>query len=227
MKSKKTTSPFKDWLDFEKEIRDFANKYKTTVVTQAKHTSQYFEMSCFNYIVKFYELNGFELNVANLQTGRYRYKCTPSGIQSNFSHFEATFDLAGKKINFEIQHNLAVQSSHDINIFTTPDISIINSGKVQYTKNYYDTKTTFSFVQNKDLMSFCEVKQFTPFPEFSEAEKVYRDDLQTWRKNGWALIGLYNALNVQKNAKEATNIKGKFDRAWQYADKIITSSSPL
>ncbi len=60
---------------------------------------------------------------------------------------------------------------------------------------------------------------------FSEAEKVYWDDLQTWRKNGWALIGLYNAL--KKNAKEATNIKEEFDRAWQYADKIITSSSPL
>lgn len=62
---------------------------------------------------------------------------------------------------------------------------------------------------------------------FSEAEKVYRDDLQTWRKNGWALIGLYNVLNVQKNEKEATNVKGEFDRAWQYADKMITSSSPL
>lgn len=62
---------------------------------------------------------------------------------------------------------------------------------------------------------------------FSEAEKVYRDDLQTWRKNGWALMGLYNALNAQKNVKNATNVKEEFDRAWLYADKMITSSSPL
>lgn len=62
---------------------------------------------------------------------------------------------------------------------------------------------------------------------FSEAEKVYRDDLRTWRKNGWALMGLYNALNAQKKVKEATNVKEEFDRAWQYADKMITSSSPL
>ena len=62
---------------------------------------------------------------------------------------------------------------------------------------------------------------------FSEAEKVYRDDLQTWRKNGWALIGLYNALQAQKKEKEATLAKEDFARAWQHADKMITSSSPL
>ncbi|MFZ1496803.1 MAG: hypothetical protein WAS72_07075 [Saprospiraceae bacterium] len=161
----KTNSPFKDFALFEKEIKDFANKYKTIVVNQAKRTSDYFEMSCFNYIVRFYELNGYELVATNLQDGKYRYKCSPAGIQSNFSHFEATIIKRKKEIKFEIQHNLAIQSSQDITLFTTPDISIIKKGKVQYTKDYYDTKTTFSFVENKDLMSFCEVKQFNPFPE--------------------------------------------------------------
>ncbi len=165
LKATKTISPFKDWIDFEKEIRDFANKYKTTVVNQAKRTSDYFEMTCFNYIVKFYELNGYELEATNLQARRYKYKCSPAGIQSNFSHFEATFDSGKNIFLFEIQHNLAVQSSHDGNIFTTPDISIIKKDGVQYTKSYYDTKTIFSFVNNKDLMTFCEVKQFNPFPE--------------------------------------------------------------
>lgn len=122
-------------------------------------------MSCYNYIVKFYELNGYELFATNLQGGTYRYKCTPAGIQSNFSHFEAINKQGGVVVEFEIQHNLAIQSSQDSTLFTTPDISIINKGKVQYTKDYYDTKTTFSFVSNSDLMSFCEVKQFNPFPE--------------------------------------------------------------
>ncbi len=62
---------------------------------------------------------------------------------------------------------------------------------------------------------------------FSEAEKVYQDDLRKWPKNGWALVGLYNALNAQKKEKEATSAKEAFDSAWQYADKSITSSSPL
>lgn len=161
----KKTSPFKDYADFEKEIRDFASRYKAIVVNQAKRTSEYFEMTCFNYIVRFYELNGYTLEVKNLQGGKYRYKCTPAGIQSNFSHFEASIEVDKKKHYFEIQHNLAVQSSQDEAIFTTPDICIIKKGKVKYTKTYYDTKTTFSYVDNKDLMTFCEVKQFNPFPE--------------------------------------------------------------
>ncbi|NTU74054.1 hypothetical protein HGB07_07985 [Candidatus Roizmanbacteria bacterium] len=135
------------------------------MVNQAKRTSDYFEMTCFNYIVRFYELNGYEIEVKNLQAGMYRYKCSPSGIQSNFSHFEATIEIEMKKINFEIQHNLAVQSSQDDKLFTTPDISVIKKGKIKYTKEYYDTKTTFSYVENKDLITFCEVKQFNPFPE--------------------------------------------------------------
>ena len=123
-------------------------------------------MCCFNYIVHFYQLKGYSLSVQRLQGGQYKYKCTTSGIQSNFSHFLATIEIGGKKHQFEIQHNLAVQSSHDKELFTTPDISIIKKGRAKRTtKQYYDSGKTFSFVNNKDLMSFCEVKQFAPYPE--------------------------------------------------------------
>ena len=70
-----------------------------------------------------------------------------------------------KKCEFEIQHNLAIQSSHHKELFTTPDISIIKKGKVKTTTEYYDSKKRFSFANNIDVMSFCEVKQFNPFPE--------------------------------------------------------------
>ncbi len=62
---------------------------------------------------------------------------------------------------------------------------------------------------------------------FPEAEKIYIKDLQTWRKNGWALVGLYNSLNAQKKLEAAKDIKIEFNRVWQFADKMITSSSPL
>lgn len=141
-------------------------------------------MTCFNYIVRFYELNGYTLEVQNLQGGKYRYKCTPAGIQSNFSHFEASIQINGKSHHFEIQHNLAAQSSQDEAIFTTPDICVIKKGKVKYTNEYYNTKTTFSYVDNKNLMTFCEVKQFNPFPELlfnfigvlNELKKEYMTD---------------------------------------------------
>lgn len=162
---KATKSPFKEQALLEKEIKDFVNKFKATVANQAKRISDYFEMSCFNYVVRFYEHNDYQLSIQSLQDGKYRYKCSTSGIQSNFSHFRSTKVVDGKKYEFEIQHNLAVQSSFDKEIFTTPDISIIKKGKVKTITGFYESKTRFSHITNNDLISFCEVKQFNPFPE--------------------------------------------------------------
>jgi len=63
--------------------------------------------------------------------------------------------------------------------------------------------------------------------KYSEAEKVYQEDLRTWRKNGWALIGLYNSLALQKNDKAAQTARSDFDKAWKYADIKIASSSSI
>ncbi|MBO9205453.1 MULTISPECIES: tetratricopeptide repeat protein [Niastella] len=63
--------------------------------------------------------------------------------------------------------------------------------------------------------------------KYNDAEKVYNQDLQTWRNNGWALIGLYNALLLQKKNSAAAAVKSRFNRSWLYADIKIGSSSPL
>lgn len=63
--------------------------------------------------------------------------------------------------------------------------------------------------------------------KYAEAEKIYIEDLNTWKENGWALIGLYQALKKQGKAAEAQQIKSRFDKAWQYADCDITSSFSL
>lgn len=122
-------------------------------------------MSCFNFIVHYYELNDYVITIENLQNGEYRYKCSPSGNQINFSHFNATKQIDNQIYEFEIQHNLAVQSSYDSEIFTTPDIVVIEKGKVKSKTDYYESKRVFSYVENRNLQSFCEVKQFNPFPE--------------------------------------------------------------
>ncbi|CAL1519101.1 tetratricopeptide repeat protein [Chitinophaga sp. MM2321] len=62
--------------------------------------------------------------------------------------------------------------------------------------------------------------------KYAEAEKVYKQDLQTWRKNGWALIGLYNSLALLNRKSEAQKAKSSFEESWKYADlKILSSSS--
>ncbi|MFB6454154.1 tetratricopeptide repeat protein [Chitinophaga sp. Hz27] len=58
--------------------------------------------------------------------------------------------------------------------------------------------------------------------KYNEAENVYRQDLKTWKKNGWALSGLYHALSAQKKDKEAAQVKLAFDEAWKYADVNLT-----
>lgn len=162
----KKRSPFKEAHLLEKEIVSYINKFKSTVHTQAKRMSDYFEMSCFNYIVKYYERNGYEVSIENLQAKkRYRYKCSTSGIQSNYSYFKVAKTVDDINYTFEIQHNLAVQSSHDGELFTNPDIVVIRSNSCQYSTEYYDTKRTFSYVNNINLISFFEVKHFNPYPE--------------------------------------------------------------
>lgn len=52
---------------------------------------------------------------------------------------------------------------------------------------------------------------------YGEAEKIYEQDLYIWKENGWALMGLYEALKKQGKAT-AAQVKSRFDKAWRYAD---------
>lgn len=63
--------------------------------------------------------------------------------------------------------------------------------------------------------------------KYSEAEQVYQKDLQTWKKNGWALIGLYNSQRLQNKDALAKTSKSAFDQAWKYADFNINASSGI
>ncbi|WMI64555.1 hypothetical protein RBH94_10835 [Aestuariibaculum sp. YM273] len=59
---------------------------------------------------------------------------------------------------------------------------------------------------------------------YSEAEKVYKEDLVNLRQNGWSLMGLYNSLVAQGKTKDAKKIKNEFNKAWQDSDIGITTS---
>ena len=59
---------------------------------------------------------------------------------------------------------------------------------------------------------------------FSDAEKIYLQDLETFPETGWALIGLYNSLKGQNKTAEAAEVYKRFEKAWQWADLKIESS---
>lgn len=57
-----------------------------------------------------------------------------------------------------------------------------------------------------------------------EAEAVYREELRRNPENGWSLFGLREALLAQGHADAATEIDGRFERAWATADLQLTAS---
>ncbi|HVW58983.1 MAG TPA: hypothetical protein VHC48_03075 [Puia sp.] len=57
--------------------------------------------------------------------------------------------------------------------------------------------------------------------KYADAENVYLQDLNNYPRNGWALTGLYQALQKQGKDKQARNVKRQLDKAWAYADTSI------
>jgi len=53
-----------------------------------------------------------------------------------------------------------------------------------------------------------------------EAETVYRKDLERYPGNGWALMGLRDALRRQGNRSEANLADKRFNKAWANADVL-------
>ncbi|HEU5292511.1 MAG TPA: hypothetical protein VFU05_17810 [Cyclobacteriaceae bacterium] len=60
--------------------------------------------------------------------------------------------------------------------------------------------------------------------KYGEAERVYREDLTYWVKNGFALNGLHHSLLLQKKNDEAADVKKQFENAWKYADSALEFS---
>jgi cytochrome c-type biogenesis protein CcmH/NrfG len=48
----------------------------------------------------------------------------------------------------------------------------------------------------------------------ADAEEVYRDDLRKNPENGWALMGLRNALLMQGQDADAAKADARFRKAW-------------
>ncbi len=58
----------------------------------------------------------------------------------------------------------------------------------------------------------------------SEAEAVYRSDLEHNPHNGWSLFGLAAALRAQNRQREADEVEERFAKAWRSADVELEAS---
>jgi len=58
----------------------------------------------------------------------------------------------------------------------------------------------------------------------SEAEAVYREDLQRDPGNGWSRFGLGQTLRARGRTADAAAVDARFRRAWARADVVPTAS---
>ena len=65
---------------------------------------------------------------------------------------------------------------------------------------------------------------FMKAKKYTEAEKIYREDLEDLRQNGWSLTGLYKSLEAQGKIKEAKKVKLELQKAWENSDFELNSS---
>ncbi|WP_284653110.1 tetratricopeptide repeat protein [Flavobacterium terrisoli] len=63
--------------------------------------------------------------------------------------------------------------------------------------------------------------------KYAEAVRIYKEDLKTYRDNGWALKGLMNAYQKLGDQKKFIQTKTRFEAAWKYADIKINTSRIL
>jgi tetratricopeptide (TPR) repeat protein len=60
--------------------------------------------------------------------------------------------------------------------------------------------------------------------KYNEAEKIYLQDLNILRQNGWSLMGLYKSLEAQGKIQEANKVREEFNLVWKDADIEINNS---
>jgi tetratricopeptide (TPR) repeat protein len=59
--------------------------------------------------------------------------------------------------------------------------------------------------------------------KFSDAEQVYRRDLEVWPENAWSLFGLAESLKAQSKPEEG-EVRARFQKAWKDADTKIAAT---
>ncbi len=62
---------------------------------------------------------------------------------------------------------------------------------------------------------------------YSDAIRIYREDLATFPDNGWALHGLYTALQMNGDQTEAHSVRAQFENVWEQADVELKGSTVL
>jgi len=164
-------SPFKNRKLLQRDIENFLKKHGSYLSQKLNKIAIYFEITCYNYIIKFYNNRGYSIEPKNLQAnGAFKYKLSPTGYPQNFSYFAVKktyhYKNSAKEYLYEVRHNIPTQSYHDPDIFVTPDIVVCDGTfEEKKYKRYYKGMRKLVFIPRKHVITFIEVKHYNPSPE--------------------------------------------------------------
>lgn len=163
-------SPFLDNSLLQQEIEGFLTRFRTTFAQQVQRTSAFFEIACYNDLVRYYEAMHFEVTPQNTtpRSKEFVYALSTNAKPENCSYFlaERTYSSIGD-MAFEIRHNLRIQSAHDDGVFVCPDYVVINPGTLTSRRdpNHYNGKVDYDYVPAAEVQTFAETKHYAPSPE--------------------------------------------------------------
>lgn len=154
----------------EDSIAFFLQSHRTEIQNVTSAITNIFEAFCYVIVVKYYADQGYKIEPDKLLDGKFRFKYSTAGHPWNYSFFRVCNSQTSTAL-FEIRHNLKVGSSwtqdgdteRDKALFAV-DIAIVNTDCVPNPPMGTRRGKNVTWLENKDLLTFGEVKKLVAYP---------------------------------------------------------------
>lgn len=158
--------------------------------------------------------------------------------------YAAKKDFAGAQREYDAFRAARDAMPDDLMFFLDPAAGILEvsehfiAGEIALQQEQWDEAASHleKAVAAEDRLSYGEPPQwlqpvrhtlgavYLKAGRYADAERVYREDLQKWPRNGWSLFGLSRALESQGKTREAAQARQDYERVWAKADEKTTTS---
>ncbi|MBM0107126.1 hypothetical protein JM946_20515 [Steroidobacter sp. S1-65] len=125
----------------------------------AVHQTAFLELAAFVASYEHYRINGANVRLVHPAGDVLTVKTSTRGHPSKFSRAE----VVSKTAEFEIHMNLPVRGAHSGGVFCV-DVGVVASGSIPIKPKVIRGKEVWRACENRDLISFAEVKKLVVYP---------------------------------------------------------------
>jgi hypothetical protein len=139
-----------------KALEAFARRHRTTFETLGNRQTQLLELAAFAGVIQHYRSVGFRTHAVNPGAGSiFKVKLSTRGHPSDYSFVQCERD--GEVV--EIHSNVSVRGAHDAGIYCV-DVAVVRPNTMPRSK----TGPKWIALENRELITFCEVKKLVVYP---------------------------------------------------------------